>query len=611
MPENVQRKLAAMLSADVVGYSRLMAEDEVETVHTLTAYREVTSTLIRQHHGRVVDSPGDNLLAEFPSALDAVRAAVEVQRVIKARNTAVPEGRRMQYRIGVHLGDVMVEGERIYGDGVNIAARLEALAETGGICISGAVHEQVETKGDLTYEDLGDQSVKNIPRPIRVFRVRTDEPTAKAPTWWPSRRVLVVAGVIALLGLGRLLAGVLGVFDPHDPRLPDVPSIAVLPFENMSGDPEQEYFSDGLTEDLITDLSKISGLIVIARNSVFTYKGRSVRVEDVGRELGVRFVLEGSVRKAGDRIRVTAQLVNAENGHHVWADRYDRSLEDVFQVQDELTNEIVGVLQVKLSDAERAEVDRIPTDNLEAYDLYQRAVLYANRFNREANLRARELLQKAIELDPEFGGAYGELAGTYVAQWYSHWTTDPTTPSRAAELMDRALELDDSFVPSLIGAVGVYSLNERNDDARRAADRAVMLAPNSASAHGMRGSLLMGWGQYVEALSELEAASRLDPFEPQTSFRLGFARFLLREYDEAVTVLSRGIVRTPDFIALHGVLALTYAEMGRAEDARREAAEVHRISPDFSRHELLERNFRGADDTFLERVERAAKIAGL
>jgi adenylate cyclase len=344
----MERKLVAILSADVQGYSRLMGEDEEATIRTLTAYREVMTSLIQQHRGRVVDSPGDNLLAEFTSAVDAVQGAVAIQRGLETRNAELPASRQMHYRIGINVGDVVVEGERLYGDGVNIAARLESLAEGGGICISGTVYDQVKNKLPIGYEYQGEQTVKNIADPVRMYRVQLgSESTAPKTDAAP----------------------------PVTLPLPDKPSIAVLPFTNMSGDPEQEYFSDGMTDDIITDLSKVSGLFVIARNSTFIYKGKAVKVGEVGRELGVRHVLEGSVRKAGNRVRINVQLIDAPTGGHVWAERYDRELEDIFALQDELTQRIVFALKVMLTPEEQARFQQAPTDNL--YERYTKIWSYA------------------------------------------------------------------------------------------------------------------------------------------------------------------------------------------------------------------------------------------
>jgi TolB-like protein/class 3 adenylate cyclase len=561
---DVERRLAAILSADAVGYSRLMARDEVATVRTLTAYRDQMEVLVRQHRGRIVDSPGDNVLSEFPSATDALQCAGEIQRVIQARNAPLPPEQRMEFRIGVHLGEVMVDGERIYGDGVNIAARLERLAEPGGICISGTVHDQVETKVRLRYEDIGDQEVKNITRPVHVYRARwetvaTQEtaaaPRAPAPSW-VARVAAAVAVVVAVAPLVWLY------YSWSLPTaLSEGPSLAVLPFSNLSGDPEQEYFSDGLTEDLITDLSRIAGLSVIARNSTFTYKGRAVRVEEVGRELGVSHVLEGSVRRSGDRVRINAQLVDATSGSHLWAERYDRSLDDIFDLQDDVALSIVAALRVRLTDVEAQRLDRPLTENLEAYDLYLQGLALSQQMGREGRLEAKSLLERAIELDPEFGPAYAALAAVWVGAWLGHWTRDEGTPERAAALADRSLELDDSHVPSLVWAVNAYDLVGRNEDALATAQRAVALGPGSAGAHMVLARTLRSAGREREAEREFQEALRLNPLDPLVCLFVGTALFLSQDYDRALAVLRRGASATPEFIGLHGLLAVTYAEI--------------------------------------------------
>ncbi|HJY79644.1 MAG TPA: adenylate/guanylate cyclase domain-containing protein, partial [Candidatus Binatia bacterium] len=371
-PSGVRRRLAAILAADVKGYSRLMGEDEVATLRSLTASREVTDALIAQHHGRIVGTAGDSILAEFASVVDAVQCAVEIQRELKVKNAGLPEHRRMEFRIGINLGDVMVEGEQIYGDGVNVAARLEALADAGGICISGVVYEQIKNKLTLSCEDLGEQSVKNIAEPVRVWRVALDETAgnmvgaasrshpAMPKRTGSSRRPSPLTIGVAVAGLGLLVSMVILVqylsgrpqapsaaIPPAPPLpLPDKPSIAVLPFTNLSGDAQQDYFGDGIAEDLITDLSKLSGLFVISRNSTFTYKGKAVKLAEVSKELGVQYVLEGSVRRAENQVRVTAQLVDATTDHHLWAERYDRSLQDIFTLQDEIRQKIMFALKV-------------------------------------------------------------------------------------------------------------------------------------------------------------------------------------------------------------------------------------------------------------------------
>src|SRR2546425_3009378 len=380
MKETMERKLTALLSADVKGYSRLMGEDEEVTIRTLTAYRQVMATLIAQHRGRVVDSPGDNLLAEFASAVDAVRGAVEIQRDLQVKNAELPPERRMEFRIGINVGDVVVEGERLYGDGVNIAARLEALAEGGGICIAGTVYDQVENKLSLGYEYVGEQMVKNIAKPVRVYRVRLE---AEAPATEPGKDKVT------------------SPLPPSALPLPDKPSIIILPFVNLSSDPEQEYFSDGLTEVLTGDLSKISTLFVISRNSAFTYKGKAVKVQDVSREMGVRYVLEGSVLKAGDQVRITVQLIDAATGYHLWSERYDGRLTDIFALQDEIVQKIVTTLKLQLTLQEHGYLMRKHTDNLEAYDAFLRGMEYFWRLTREANAQAQQMYEKAIALDPQ------------------------------------------------------------------------------------------------------------------------------------------------------------------------------------------------------------------
>ena len=373
--EGFKRKLAAILSADVIGYSQLMRDDEEATVRDLAAHRVLITGIVQQHHGRVVDFPGDNILAEFASVVDAVNGAIRIQEAIKTQNTDVSENRRMDFRIGINLGDVIETDNLIYGDGVNIAARLERLAPAGGICISGTVYEHIKDKLSLEYEYLGERIVKNITEPIRLYRIPTTSSDG-------SQR------------------------KTRDLNFPDQPSIAVLPFVNISGDPEQEYFSDGITEDLITDLSQISGLLVIARHSVFTYKGKAVKVQDVSNDLKVRYVLEGSVRKVGDRVRITAQLADAETGGHLWAERYDSELKDIFTLQDEVTQKVVNALAVTLTKGEENRLTQRHTDNLEAYDYALRGLDYYFRFTKDAHTLALKMFEKAIELDPEYALAY-------------------------------------------------------------------------------------------------------------------------------------------------------------------------------------------------------------
>jgi len=568
-PQEVERKLAAILSADVKGYSRLMGEDEIATIRTLTSYRTAMATLIQQYKGRVVDSPGDNLLAEFASVVDAVQCAVEIQRELKARNADLPAAKRMEFRIGINLGDVIVEGQRIYGDGVNIAARLEGLAEPGGICISGIVHDQVENKLNslsLGYEYLGEQTVKNIARPVSVYRILLESGTV-------SRRGEVT---LPLQPMRPLVASE----SAPTIALPDKPSIAVLPFANLSGDPEQEYFSDGITEDLITDLSKLSGLFVISRHSVFLYKGKAVKPEQVGQELGVRYLLEGSVRKVGNRVRITGQLVDTTTGYHLWADRYDRELQDIFAVQDEVTRKIVTALEVKLTEGERGRLGRAPTNNLEAYEYFLRGLESFAHRTPESNEQARQMFERAIALDANFAAAYARLGRVYMIEWAFQWSEDPQIPARAAALARQAVSLDDALPGAHQTLAYVYLLRKEFDQAIIEAERAVTLDPNDADACVTLGEVLSCAGRAQEAVGLVEKALRLDPYYPPSYlFALGQAYYLTGRYDEAITAFKRLLTRNPEHLRAHFFLAMAYNETGRKAEAREEIEACGRLSP--------------------------------
>ncbi len=554
--QEVKRKLAAILSADVKGYSRLMGEDEVGTICTLSSYKKVMARLIQHHHGRVVDAPGDNVLAEFASVVDAVRCAVEIQKELKTRNADLPENRRMEFRIGVNLGDVIEDGEQILGDGVNIAARLESLSEAGGICISGTAFDRVENKLGLGYDYLGEQSVKNIAKPVRVYRV------------------LMEPGAMARRGLE---------VERKAPPLPDKPSIAVLPFVNMSGDPEQEYFSDGITEDLITDLSKISSLFVIARNSVFTYKGRAVKVDHVGRELGVRYVLEGSVRRARDRVRITAQLVDAGTGGHLWAERYDRNAGDIFALQDEVTQKIVTALAVKLTRDEQERLERRYTNNLKAYDCLLQGLGYFYLFTKDGNDRARSMFDKAIDLDPEFSLAYSRLGYTYWQEWCFGWSQSFESLEKAFELAQKATVLDDSL-PEPHGILGMVCLwKKEHEHAIDHLQRAIALDPNCADALDQLAHVLAFAGRPDEAIGLSKKAMRLNPrYPPLYEWTLGHAYFLVGEYEQAIDALRRVVDRNPAFHPAYIYLALCLGQLGRVDEAQAEAAEFARVTPNMS-----------------------------
>jgi len=628
--EGFKRKLTAILSADVKGYSRLMGEDEAATVRTITAYREVMTTLIQQHRGRVLDSPGDNLLAEFASVVDAAQCAVAVQKEFKARNAELPENRRMEFRIGINLGDVIEEGDRIYGDGVNIAARLEALADPGGICISRTAFDHIESKLPLGYEYLGDQTVKNIAKPVGAYRVLMEPRVTVSETIeekrvglrrWQWTALAMVA--VLVVGAGALTIWKLYLHPSPPPpevvsekapglELPDKPSIAVLPFVNIGGEAEQEYFSDGITEEIITTLSKVPHLFIIARNSVFTYKGKSVKVQQVGKELGVRYILEGSVRKAGDRVRITAQLVDTATGGHLWSERYDRDLKDIFALQDEITMKILTAVRVKLTEGEQARLYAKGAVNLDSFMKVLQGVPYFYRFNKEGNIQARQMFEEAIALEPKNAGAYTLLGWTYLMEVWSGLSESPgRSMARAAELAQKALALDDTLdLPhSLLG--NIYLMSRQYEKAIAEEERAIALNPNGADAHAHLGMTLNYVGRPEEAIALLKKAIRLNPIPPNWYlFSLGDAYRLTEQYEVAIAVYKRVLHRNPDDIRAHTGLTATYSLLGREEEARAAAAEVLRINPKFSlEHVAKAFPFKNKADT--DRVIDALRKAGL
>jgi adenylate cyclase len=595
--EDFKRKLTAVFSADVAGYSRLMAEDEAATVKTLETYREVMSTLIKQHRGRVIDSPGDNLLAEFTSVVDAVQCAVAVQKEFQARNAELPENRRMEFRIGVNLGDVIEEGERIYGDGVNIAARLEALADPGGICVSKTAFDQIETKLPLGYEYLGEQEVKNIPKPVGAYRVlmeprvtlAEDIEKGKAVPVWRRKAILAGGGALVLVLVAALIWNFYFRPPPIEPAsvekmalpLPDKPSIAVLPFANIGGDPEQEYFSDGLTEEIITTLSKVSELFVIASNSTFTYKGKPVKIKQVAEELGVRYVLEGSVRKSGDRVRITAQLIDAKSGHHLWAERYDRELKDIFAVQDEITKKIIIELQVKLTTGEHARGSGKGTSNLEAYLKVLQAGKYIHRTNKEDNVRARQVAEQAIALDPGYAAAYAVLGWTHFFDVVYRSSKSPKQSlARASQLAHKALAIDDSQAESHVILGFIYLRNREHEKAIAEMEQALALVPNSARNHMYLGRALTFAGRLEEAIPLLEKVLRLDPMPGTVElYSLGHAYMMTGRYDEAIATCKKAIKIEPKSLLAHFYLTFAYSLSGREQEARTEAEELLRMNP--------------------------------
>jgi adenylate cyclase len=591
--EGYKRKLTAVFSADVVGYSRLMGEDEATTVKTLETYKDIMAALIKQHRGRVVDSPGDNLLAEFASVVDAVQCGVAVQKELQAHNADLPENRRMRFRIGINLGDVIEEGGRVYGDGVNIAARLESLADPGGICVSKTAFDHIESKLPLGYQFLGEQKVKNISKPLGAYKVlmeprvtRADgKGGAKEGQTWRYKPVFAgaIAVLIVILGVGAWnLYWRASKIRPASQEkmafpLPDKPSIAVLPFVNMSEDPKQEYFSDGLTEDLITDLSQISGLFVIARNSTFAYKGKSVNARQVAEELGVRYVLEGSVRKADKQVRINTQLIDATTGGHLWAKRYDGDLDDVFSLQDNITQKIVAALAVKLSTGEKEQVARKGTDNIVAYDAFLKGGEYYRRWTPEDFLKAIPYFQKAIELDPNYGRAYAALASIYFESWLRMWDWPRILGlsmiacfDETEKYLQKAMENPTPLAHQVTSKKLVHLLYYEEGVAE--ARRAIALDPNDADGYVAMADALIYSGNFEEAVDFVKKAMRLDPNNPATYlYTLGLAHFGMEQFQQASSFFERAFKLNPEMGSLQrAYLAVAYLYLGQAEKARTE-----------------------------------------
>jgi len=551
--ERVERRLAAILAADIAGYSRLIGADEEGTLARLKAHRrEAIDPKIAEHRGRIVKTTGDGLLAEFASVVDALRCASEVQTAMTERNDAVPSDGRIEFRVGIHMGDIVVEDGDIFGDGVNIAARLEGLAEPGGICVSARVQEDAAGKLDLAFEDIGEPELKNIARPVRVFRV------AAKRIAQPSELPLALP-------------------------LPDKPSIAVLPFTNMSADPEQEFFADGIAEDVITALSRYPSLFVIARNSCFTYKGRAVDLKQVGRELGVRYVLEGSLRKSANRIRVTAQLVEAETGKHVWAERYDRDLADIFTLQDEITEAVTIAIAPAVAGAEQQRALRKPPENLDAWAVYQHGLWHLEKANAVDNALAEKLFQQAIDLDPTFAGGYKALALARTSAGAVYQTHSlPEALASAEELARRAVALDgtDAEARTRIG-VTLY-LRADYEGALAEVQRALTISPNLAPAHGVRGSTLVFSGRPRDGLASLETCIRLDPRDPNLAARLNhiaLGLYFCREYEAAIEAAKRTIRSYPNHPLAYRWLAAALGQLGRIEEAREALEKAIAIAP--------------------------------
>ena len=598
--EGFKRKITAIMSADVVGYSKLMGDNEAATVQTLAVYKNVMSTLIDQHRGRVIDSPGDNMLSEFASVVDAVQCAVAIQKELNSRNAELPENRRMQFRIGINLGDVIQEQDRIFGDGVNIAARLEALADPGGICVSKTAFDHIETKLPLGYEFLGDQTVKNIARPVGAYRVLMEprvtvagEPEKEKPT--VSKRMPIFIGAVAVL----VLAVAVGIWyffmRPTQPPietasvekmafpLPDKPSIVVLPFENLNDDSAKDNIVDGITENIITLLSKVPRLFVISRNSTFAYKDKPVKVQQVAEDLGVQYVLEGSVQSSGDRVRITAQLVDALGGHHLWSERYDRQFKDVFAIQDEIALNVVSALRVLLSEGEQARVVRGGTRSVEAWELYLQADVQFKLWSKESEAKARELLQQALTIDPDYVDAWDLLAGTHMVDARFGYSDSREESLRAAEAtVARILSVDDtnSDAYNTLGAIHLWK--GEHDKAIAMREKALGLNPNNSDTIAGFAWAMFCSGRPEEALELIRRAMRLNPTYPDWWLMvLEEAYRLSGRYDEAIETIKEELRRLDNYFT-RTRLALYYAQTGRDEETRDEIVRVLRAKPDMN-----------------------------
>jgi len=581
--EGFKRKLSAILSADVKGYSRLMGDDEEATVRTLTTYRTAISDLVQQFRGRVIDTPGDNILTEFPSVVDAVNCAVEIQRELAQRNAELPDNRKMEFRIGINLGDVIEEDGRIYGDGVNISARIESLADPGNVCISRSIYDQVKNKIDLGFEYLGEQKVKNISDPVRVYKLLLDpkdagkiigEEKSKA-----TKKTLVITGTFALVAILVAIAAVwhlrtrsqseIAAIDEMAFTLPNKPSIAVLPFVNMSDDPKQEYFVDGMTEDLITDLSQMSGLFVIARNSMFLYKEKPVTIRQVSEELGVRYILEGSVRKAGEEVRINTQLIDATTGEHLWAKRYDGRLDNIFALQDKITQKIFAALAIELSVGEKEKVGLKDTHSIEAYDNFLKGWELYRKWTPEDFHNSLPYFQRAIDLDPQYGKAYAAIASIYTEGYQSAWdwshvvgVSAEAMPGLAGKYLKEALKFPTTLAHQVASKWYVILLFP--EEAMASAEKAIALNPNDAVGYEAMAWALIYSGKPENAIEFVNRAIRLDPLNIANYFyTLGTAHFGMEEYQNAVSFYEKAFKLNPELgLVQRAYLTASYAYLG-------------------------------------------------
>ena len=608
-----------------------MEENEARTLDTLKSHLQVIGSQVEKHRGRVVAIHGDSLLAEFESVVDAVQCAVEIQNELKARNEELPEESRMPFRIGINLGDVIEKDGNIYGDGVNVAARLESLADGGGICISRSVHDQVKNKLSVAYQSMGAHSVKNIAEPVRVYRV-VPGPVAFGNVigrvWYRLKQwqKVAVAVVVAFLQVVGGIAvtkymdrpgsspGIFSFFRQQETLpLPDKPSIAVLPFENMTGDPKQEYFTDGFTEQIITTLSKISSLFVISRNSSFTYKGKPVKVQKVSKELGVRYVLEGSIQKSGDRVRINVQLIDAISGQHLWAEIYDRSMKDIFVLQDEFILKILTALQVNLTGGEQARVWAKGTKNLEAYLKLMQARESIIVGDEAANVRARKLIEETISLDPKYAQAYMYMGGTH-SQGFLLGSSNSAMDSmtQAIEWTQKALAIDDSLAEAHAWLGYFYTVINRHEEAIAEAEKAMSMDPNSAEVHFLAGVVLRISGKPEESIPVCKKSIRLEPFTPGIYYgNLGMAYFTNgTDCEEAVKACEKGLERAPEGMIVHFMATTVFSACGKEKEARKTAKELLRINPKFSA-ETFANKLPQKDQKDKDRIVEALRKAGL
>jgi adenylate cyclase len=623
--ERAKRKLSAILSADVKGYSRLMGEDEVATVRTLKEYRELMSKLIKEFRGRVVDSPGDNVLAEFASVVDALECSIEIQKNLKSKNAALPDNRKMEFRIGVNLGDVIEDEDRVYGDGVNIAARIEGLAEPGGICISKTAFDHIESKLPLGYQFLGEQTVKNIAKPVGAYKVLMEprvlpveeKKKAKQVTLWQRKPVLAGAVAVVVVIIGAAVWNFYFQKPKIEPAskekmafpLPDKPSIAVLPFTNMTGDPSQEFLPDGIAENIITALSGYPRVLVIARNSTFVYKGKPLKIQKVAEDLGVQYVMEGSIQRSDDRVRITAQLIDALKGHHLWAERYDRELKDLFALQDDLAKKILRGIGLKLTQGEDV-LHGSPPKNIEVQLKLSQGTEYLRAFNIDGNNRARLIAEECVALEPDFWGNYWFLGSVHMMDWHLGSTKDPVKSLLTAiEYMEKAVAMTDDAKGRVYPALGnLYALKKDYGKAIELGEKAIAMVPNGADAHAWLAMSLTFAGRAQEALPLFEKAMRLNPLPPAFYYlNFGSAYRLLDRFEEAIAMYKKTIALTPNSIFAYIGLASTYGLMGKEQEAKAAGAEILRINPKWSIEYYAKTSW--AKDK--ERVIQAFRKAGL